>query len=65
MEHIEEINNLLHGIRRPGLLPIPKSGISDKYLLGGVDKDESVVEFHPAHLLIRENMPIKVRLLNI
>jgi hypothetical protein len=65
MEHIEEINNLLRGIRRSGLLPIPKSGIRDKYLFGGVDKDESVVEFYPAHLLIRENIPIKVRLLDI
>jgi hypothetical protein len=65
MEHIEEVNDLFHRIRRPGLLSIPKSGIGDKDLFRGVDKDEPVIEFHPADLLIWENMPIKVRLLDV
>jgi hypothetical protein len=65
MEHIEKLNDLLYGIRRPGLLSIPKRGIRDKYLFRGVDKDETVIEFYPGDLFIWENMPIKVRFLDI
>jgi hypothetical protein len=65
MEHIEEVNDLLHGVRRSGLLSIPKRGVRDKDLFRGIDKDETVIEFHPGDLLIRENMPIKVWLLHI
>jgi hypothetical protein len=65
VEHIEELHNLLYRIRRPSLLAIPKCGIGDKNLLGRVNKDEPIIEFHPGDLLIGENMPIKFGLLDI
>jgi hypothetical protein len=65
MEHIKKVNDLLHGVRGPRLLTIPKCGIRDKDLFRGVDKDKPVIEFHPGDLLIRENMSIKVWLLDI
>jgi hypothetical protein len=65
MKHIEEVYDLLDRIRRSGLLPVPKGGIRDEDLFGGIDKDELIIELHPADLLIRKDMPIKIRFLDI
>jgi hypothetical protein len=65
MDHIKEIDDLLYGVRGPCLLPIPKRGIGNKDFFRRVDEDEPVIEFHSGDLLIRENMPEKVGLLDI
>jgi hypothetical protein len=65
MEHIVEVYNLLYRIGRPGLLPIPKSGIGNEDLFRGIGKDKFVIEFHSANLLIGKNIPIEVWLLDI
>jgi hypothetical protein len=46
-------------------LSIPKGGIGDEDLFGRIDKDKFVIEFHPGDLIIWEDMPVKVRLLDI
>jgi hypothetical protein len=65
MKHLEEVNNLLHRIGRPGLLSIPESGIGDEDLFRGIGKDEFIIEFHPANLIVWKNTPIEVGLLGI
>jgi hypothetical protein len=65
MEHLIEVYNLLHRVRRPGLLPVAERGIGNHDLFGGIGKDEFVVEFHPTNLFVRKNIAIKVWLLNI
>src|SRR4030042_4402096 len=65
MKHVEEIENLLYRIRRSGLLPVPESGISDEDLFRRIDKDEFVIELHPANLIIWKDASIEVWLLDI
>jgi hypothetical protein len=65
MEHFIEVYNLLHRIRRPGLLPVPERGIGNEDLFRGIGKDEFVIELHPANLFVRKNIAIEVRLLDI
>jgi hypothetical protein len=65
VEHIEEVDDLFYGVRRPCLLSIPKRGIGNKDLFRGIDENKPVVEFHSGDLLIRENMPIKVGFLDV
>ena len=65
MKHVEEVDDLLHRIRRPGLLPVPEGGIGNKDLFGRIDKDEFVVEFDPANLVVGKDTPVEVGLLDI
>jgi hypothetical protein len=65
MEHIEKVNDLLHRVRGPGLLPISKRRIGDKDLFGGLGKDELIVEGYPADFIVWKDIPVKIRLLNI
>ena len=65
MEHVEEVDNLLHRVGRPGLLPVPKSGIGNKDLFGRIDEDEFVVELDPADLVVGKDTPVEVGLLDI
>jgi hypothetical protein len=65
MKHIVEVDNLLDGVRRPGLLPVPESGVRDEDLLSRIGKDEFIIKFDPANLFIGEDAPIEVWLLDI
>jgi hypothetical protein len=46
-------------------LSVPESGIGDEDLFGGIGEDKFVIEFYPANLIVREDTPIEVRLLDI
>jgi hypothetical protein len=65
MEHLIEVYNLFHRIRRPGLLPVPERGIGNEDLFRGIGKDEFIIELHPANLFVWEDTTIEVRLLDI
>jgi hypothetical protein len=65
MKHIVEVDDLLDGVRRPGLLPVPESGIGDKDLFSGIGIDKFIIKFDPANLFVREDVPIEVWLLDI
>jgi hypothetical protein len=65
MEHLIEVYNLLHRIRRPGLLPVPERGIGNEDLFRGIGKDEFVVELYPANLFVWKDTTIEVWLLDI
>jgi hypothetical protein len=65
MKHLVEVYNLLYGIRRPGLLSVPESGIGDEDLFRGIGKDKFIIEFYPANLIIWKDTSIEVRLLDI
>jgi hypothetical protein len=65
MEHFVEADDLLHRIRGPGLLSIPKGGIGNKDLIGGINEDKLIIEFYPANLFVRKDTPIEVWLLDI
>jgi hypothetical protein len=65
VEHIKEVNDLLHRVRGPGLLPISKRRIGDKDLFRGFDKDELIVKGYPADFIIWKDIPKKIRLLDI
>jgi len=65
MEHVEEVEDLLYRIRGPGLLSVPKGGVGDEDLFGGIEEDKFVIELYPADLIIREGVSVKVRLLDI
>jgi hypothetical protein len=65
MEHIIEVDDLLHGIGRPSLLSIAKGGVGDKDLLGGIDQLNAVVEFNATYFIVRENIPKQIGLSHI
>jgi hypothetical protein len=65
MKHIVKVDNLLDGVRRPGLLPVPESGIGNKDLFGRIGKDKFVIKFDPTNLFVREDVSIEVWLLDI
>ena len=65
MEHVEEIDDLLHRIRRPRLLPVPEGRIRDEDLFRRIDEDKLVVELHPADFVIGEDIPVEVGFLGI
>jgi hypothetical protein len=65
MKHLKEVNDLLYGIRWPGLLSIPEGGIGDEDLFRGIGKDKFIVKFNPANLFVWEDITIEIRLLNI
>jgi hypothetical protein len=65
MKHVIEVNNLLDGVRRPGLLPVPKSRIGDEDLFSRIGIDKLIVKCDPANLFVREDVSIEVWLLDI
>jgi hypothetical protein len=65
MEHIIEVNNLLHGVRGPGLLPVPESRIGDEDLFRRIGIDKLIVKGDPANFFVREDVSIKVWLLDV
>jgi hypothetical protein len=65
MEHIVEVYNLLYRIGRPGLLPIPESGIGNEDLFRGIGKDKFVIEFYPTNLFVWKDITVEVWLLDI
>ena len=65
MKHFKEVNDLLYGIRWPGLLSIPESGIGDEDLFRGIGKDKFIIEFYPTNLIIWKDTSIEVRFLDI
>jgi hypothetical protein len=65
MKHLKEVDDLLHRIRRPSLLPVPEGGIGDENLFRGIGGDKFIIEFHPANLFVREDISIEVWLLDI
>ncbi len=65
MEHVEEIDDLLHRIGRPRLLPVPKGCIRDKDLFRWINEDKLVIELHPADLVIGKDAPVEVGFLSV
>ena len=65
MKHVIEVNNLLHRVRRPGLLPVSKSRIGDEDLFRRIGIDKLIVKCDPANLFVREDVSIEVWLLDI
>jgi hypothetical protein len=65
MEHLIEVHNLLHGIRGSGLLSVAKGGIRDDNLFGRIGEDKFIIKFNPADLIVWENTPVEVWLLDI
>jgi hypothetical protein len=65
MKHLKEVHDLLHRIRRPGLLSVPESGIGDEDLFRGIGKDKFIIEFYPTNLLVWKDTSIEVRFLDI
>ena len=46
-------------------MSVPESGIRDENLFRGISKDKFIIEFYPANLIVWEDTPIEIRLLNI
>jgi hypothetical protein len=65
MKHIIEVNNLLDGVRRPGLLPVPESSIGDEDLFSRIGENKFIIKCDPANLFVREDVSIEVWLLDI
>jgi hypothetical protein len=65
MKHIVEVNNLLDGVRRSGLLPVSKSRIGDEDLFRRIGIDKLVIKGDPADLFVRKNVSIEVGLLDV
>jgi hypothetical protein len=65
MKHIVEVSNLLDGVRRPGLLPVPESGIGDEDLFSRIGENKFIIKCHPANLFVWEDVSIEVWLLDI
>ena len=65
MEDLVEVDDLLHGVGRPRLLAVPEGRIGNEDLLRRIDEDELVVKFDPGDLVVRKNMPVKIRFLDI
>jgi hypothetical protein len=65
MKHIVEVRNLLDGVRRPGLLPIPESSIGDEDLFSRIGENKFIIKCDPANLFVREDVSIEVWLLDI
>src|SRR3972149_6297921 len=65
MKHIVEVSNLLDGVRRPGLLPIPESSIGDEDLFSRIGENKFIIKCDPANLFVWEDVSIEVWLLGI
>jgi hypothetical protein len=65
VKQVEKVNNLFNRIGRPGLLPVSKGSIGDEDLLRRIDEDKLVVKLHPAHLIVRKDMPVKIGFLDV
>jgi hypothetical protein len=46
-------------------LSIPKGGIGDEDLFGGIDEYKLIIEFYTANLFVRKDIPIEVWFLDI
>ena len=60
MQHVEDIDDLLHRIRRPGLLAVPEGGVGEQHLLRRRGQDEFVVEIDAGHLGVGKDIPHQI-----
>src|SRR4030042_4021594 len=65
MKHVEEVGDLLYRIRRPGLLAVAEGRVRDENLVRRIDKNELFVELDATDLIVRKEMAIEIRLLDI
>ncbi len=60
MDEVKEINNLLDGIGRTGLLPIPKRRVRNPYFIGHVHRIQTVVKRYLGDFIVRKDVPEEV-----
>jgi hypothetical protein len=64
VQHIEDLNDLPHGIGGPGLLTIPKSRVGDPHMFGRVRHDKFIIKIYPGNFLIGINLPHEIGLIH-
>ena len=65
VEQVEDVDDLLHRIRRPGLLAVPEGGVGEQHVLGGRGHDEFIVEIDAGHLGIGKDIPHQIGLIHL
>ncbi len=60
VQHFVKRGNLLDGIRRPCLLPVPKGGICYPYFIRHVHRDKAVVKCAFGYFIVCKIIPVKV-----
>ena len=60
-----EVDDLLDGVRRPSLLPIPEGRIGNENFFGRLNGNNPMVEVDPADLFIGKDFLLQIRFVHI